>query len=133
LALLLSARQGVQLMVANPRAARHFAKASMQRSKNDQLDALMLPQFVLRMEFQAWVRPEENTLVLWSIARRWQALTKQRAAEKNRQHAAGFREPSLPAYEEALRERCVFSSKNVSNYGRKRCSASPATPGCSGV
>ena len=89
LALLLSAQEGVRLMVANPRAVRHFAKATMQRSKNDQLDARMLRQFVMRMEFQAWTRPEENTLVLWSVARRLQALTKQRTAEKNRQHAAG--------------------------------------------
>jgi transposase len=89
LALLLSAQAEVQLMVANPRAVRHFAKATMQRSKNDQLDALLLREFVMRMEFQAWARPEENTLALWSVARRLQALTKQRTAEKNRQHAAG--------------------------------------------
>jgi transposase len=88
-ALLLSAHAGIELMVANPRAVRHFAKARMQRSKNDQLDAVMLREFALRMEFTAWTRPDQSTLALWAIARRLQALTKLCTAEKNRQHAAG--------------------------------------------
>jgi len=88
-ALLLSAQEGIELMVANPRAVRHFAKAAMQRSKNDQLDAVVLWEFAGRMEFQAWARPDENSLALWAIARRLEALTKQRTAEKNRQHASG--------------------------------------------
>jgi transposase len=89
-ALLLSGREGIELMVANPRAAKHFAMATMQRSKTDPLDALMLREFVTRMEFQSWARPGERSLELWSIARRLQALRKQRVAEKNRQHAAGI-------------------------------------------
>jgi transposase len=88
-ALLLSAQAGIELMVANPRAVRHFAKARMQRSKNDQLDAVMLREFAMRMEFTAWTRPDHSTLALWAIARRLQALTKLCTAEKNRQHAAG--------------------------------------------
>jgi len=95
-ALLLSAHTGIELMVANPRAVRHFAQATMRRSKNDQLDAVMLREFALRMEFIAWTRPDENTLALWSIARRLEALTKQCAAEKNRQHAAAVSQ-AIPA------------------------------------
>lgn len=89
-ALALSAEEGVELMVANPRAVRHFAQAMMQRSKNDQLDAVVLREFAARMPFRAWARPTENTLALWAIARRVEALTAQRAAEKNRRHAAGL-------------------------------------------
>lgn len=88
-ALQLSAQEEIELMVANPRAVRHFAKAAMQRSKNDQLDAVVLREFAARMEFHAWARPDENSLALWAIARRLEALTKERTAEKNRQHAAG--------------------------------------------
>ncbi|HKM83706.1 MAG TPA: IS110 family transposase [Candidatus Acidoferrum sp.] len=87
-ALLLSAQEGVELMVANPRAVRNFARAMMQRSKNDQLDAVVLREFAARMPFQAWARPTENTLALWAIARRLKALTKEGTAEKNRLHAA---------------------------------------------
>lgn len=87
-ALVLSEQQGVELMVANPRAVRHFAQAMMQRSKNDRLDAEVLREFAARMPFHRWVRPSANTLALWAIARRLEVLTQQRTAEKNRQHAA---------------------------------------------
>jgi transposase len=88
LALFLSAQPGVRLMVANPRAVRHFAQAMMRRSKSDALDALVLWEFVQRMPFAQWQRPSDNTLALWAVSRRLEALTKQRAAEKNRLHAA---------------------------------------------
>jgi transposase len=96
LALLLSAQPQVPLMVANPRAVRHFAQAMMQRSKNDQLDAEVLLEFAERMPFTPWVRPQKNTLALWAIARRLQALTKLCTAEKNRAHAMGLSE-AIPA------------------------------------
>ncbi len=44
-------------MVVNPRAARDFARAMMQRSKTDKLDAAVLLEFVRRMPFQAWLPP----------------------------------------------------------------------------
>lgn len=87
-ALALSAEEGVELMVANPRAVRNFARAMMQRSKNDQLDAVVLQEFAARMPFKAWARPARNTLALWAMARRLEVLTAQRVAERNRQHAA---------------------------------------------
>jgi transposase len=95
-ALLLSAQPELEVMVANPRAVRHFAQAMMQRSKNDQLDAVVLWEFAARMPFTAWVRPEKNTLALWALARRLEALTKQGTAEKNRRHAAGVSQ-AIPA------------------------------------
>jgi transposase len=88
-ALALSAQAEVELMVANPRAVRHFAQALMQRSKNDRLDAVVLLHFAERMPFTPWVRPQENGLALWAIARRLQALRATCTAEKNRAHAAG--------------------------------------------
>lgn len=92
----LSAQERVRVMVANPRAVRHFAQAMMQRSKNDSLDAVVLREFAARMPFTPWVRPEKNTLALWAMARRLEALTKLCASEKNRQHAAGVSD-AVPA------------------------------------
>ena len=89
LALALSGQAGVEVMVANPRAVRHFAQAMMQRSKNDQLDAMVLREFGARMPFTVWPRPQQSTLKLWAIARRLKALTEMCTAEKNRRHAAG--------------------------------------------
>src|SRR5260221_430801 len=88
-AVALSGHAGVEVMVANPRAVRHFGQDMMQRSKNDPLEALLLWEFAARMPFTAWTRPEPHKLALWGLARRLEALTKQCAAEKNRQHAAG--------------------------------------------
>src|SRR5438093_857760 len=50
-------RAQLEVMVANPRAVRHFAQALMQRSKNDRLDAWVLLEFAARMPFQAWQPP----------------------------------------------------------------------------
>ena len=58
------------LMVANPRAVRHFAHALMQRSKTDRLDAEVLRQFAARMPFVAWRPPSAATLQLVAVARR---------------------------------------------------------------
>jgi transposase len=96
IALALSAQEGVEVMVANPRAVRHFAQAMMQRSKNDQLDAVVLREFAARMPFKPWVRSKQNTLALWAIARRLEALTALCTAEKNRRHASGLSQ-AIPA------------------------------------
>jgi len=86
---------GVAVMVANPRAVRHFAQALLQRSKNDQLDAAVLCEFAARMPFQAWRPPSAAALKLVAVARRLEALTDLMAAEKNRGHAASLSE-ALP-------------------------------------
>ena len=90
LALALSAQEGIEVMVANPRAVRHFATALMKRSKNDQIDAGVLEQFAARMPFQPWQRPSLATLALHALARRLRELVEIQTAEKNRQHAAGL-------------------------------------------
>jgi len=88
-------RAGMALMVANPRAARHFAQAMMQRSKTDRLDAEVLRQFAARMPFVAWRPPSAAAFKLVAVARRLEALTEMLAAEKNRLHAASLSE-ALP-------------------------------------
>ena len=88
LALRLDAAPGVELMVANPRAVRHFAIALMKRSKNDPIDTDVLVEFAQRMPFQRWVRPSPAALALHALARRLESLTQMHAAEKNRLHAA---------------------------------------------
>ena len=96
LALRLDAAPSVELMVANPRAVRHFAHALMKRSKNDPIDTDVLVEFAQRMPFQRWVRPSPAALALHALARRLESLTEMHAAEKNRLHAAQL-SPALPA------------------------------------
>ena len=96
LALALSAQEGLEVMVANPRAVRHFATALMQRSKNDQIDAGVLEEFAARMPFKPWARPAPAALALHALARRLTELVEMQTAEKNRQHAAEL-SPAIPA------------------------------------
>lgn len=48
----LSDAGGIEVMVANPRAVRNFAKAMMPRSKSDRLDAVVLRELGARMRFK---------------------------------------------------------------------------------
>jgi len=105
-------RAGLEVMVANPRAVRHFATALMQRSKNDHLDALVLLEFAIRMPFQAWVPPRPAALQLHCLARRLQALTEMQAAEKSRWHAAGATNATPPALRRDL-ERSLRSLRRA--------------------
>src|SRR3990172_12663103 len=88
LALALAQRPQIQVMVANPRAVRHFAHALMQRNKNDRLDAEVLVEFAARMPFKPWQPPSRAALELCALARRLEAITDLCTAEKNRLHAA---------------------------------------------
>jgi transposase len=81
-------RAGFEVMVANPRASANFAKATMQRSKTDRLDAVMLLEFAEQMQFKKWQPPSANQLQIRTISRRIYALTGAVRDEKNRMHAA---------------------------------------------
>jgi transposase len=77
----------VSVMVVNPKAAKRFVDATMQRAKTDRVDAKALLQFALRMEFVAWNPPSKTRMDLRLFARRIADLTVQRTAEMNRLHA----------------------------------------------
>jgi transposase len=81
-------KAGIEVMVVNPRAAANFAKATLQRSKTDRLDAEMLLLFAERMPLLRWHAPSSEQLELRSVSRRVQALLEAVRAEKNRMHAA---------------------------------------------
>lgn len=86
-ALALRCDSRLEIMVANPRAVRDFARALMQRSKTDPLDARVLVEYAARMPFQPWAPPPAEALQITALARRIHALTQQSTMEKNRLHA----------------------------------------------
>lgn len=88
LALFLQGSPGIEVMVVNPRAAKHFAEARMTRSKTDRVDAGMLAEFAQCMPFEAWQPPTPERLAIRACARRLAALTRQRTQTKNQRHAA---------------------------------------------
>ena len=88
LSLALHRADRVEVMVANPRAINQFAEAYMRRSKTDSLDAKIILEFALRMDFRAWSPPEQHFLDLRAISRRIEGMIKTATQEKNRLHAA---------------------------------------------
>ncbi|MCH8890196.1 MAG: IS110 family transposase [Myxococcales bacterium] len=100
LCLALEQTKGIEIMVANPRVTKDFARAQLRRSKTDRTDALSLLEFVRRMEFEAWVPPSSAIRALRALSRRIQALLVTRAQEKNRLHA----DASVEATPLAIRE-----------------------------
>ncbi len=87
LCLALEQTKAIEVMVANPRVTKDFARAQLRRSKTDRTDALSLLEFVRRMDFELWVSPSSSILALRALSRRIQALLVTRAQEKNRLHA----------------------------------------------
>ena len=89
LALALDAAKRIEVMVVNPRAARKFADACLQRSCTDTTMAVALQEYAARMEFVPWTPPTPAVREVRAIARRIAALTLEKSRELNRQHAAG--------------------------------------------
>ncbi len=88
LAILLAETPGVEVMLTNPYRVKHFAISEGKRSKNDEIDALIIMEFVQTKEFVPWQPPSQLAWDLQTISRRLGALAKERAREKNRRHAA---------------------------------------------
>lgn len=78
---------GLRLSVINPRAAHHFAKALLETSKTDRIDAAILAQYARRMEPKSWLPPKFDWLAVRDLGRRINQLTASKTAAKNRRHA----------------------------------------------
>lgn len=78
---------GAEVMVINPKASHHFAKAMNQRNKTDATDARMLLAYLQRMAFQPWQPPEAAVLALRQFGRHLGRLSEHRTRMKNQLHA----------------------------------------------
>ncbi len=119
LARLLQKRTGVEVMVANPRAVRHFAQALMERSKTDPLDARVLLEFVMRMPFPPWQPPSATALHLCALARRLQSITDLSTAEGNRLHAACAAQALPAVIRQDLRRSIAFHQRALARLTRQ--------------
>jgi transposase len=79
----------IAVMVLNPRVAKDYQRACLQRAKTDRVDALGLLDYLERQQFVAWVKPSQEYLLLRHISRRMEQIKKERRAEQNRLHALG--------------------------------------------
>lgn len=87
-ALALDAASGIQVAVVNPRAIKNFAEAKLRRGKTDAMDAVIIREFLIRMDFQVWQPPKAEILELQLLTRRVIQLNTELTRERNRHHAA---------------------------------------------
>jgi len=87
LALHLHHAKNVTVMVANPRAIKHFAIAMMKRAKTDRLDAEVILRFLKVCDFVPWEPPANHCLLLQRLGRRMHQLKTDLTREQNRLHA----------------------------------------------
>jgi transposase len=113
LAVALQGTRGVQVMVANPRSTKDFARAAMRRSKTDRVDAAMLLDFVKRMPFRAWSPPSAAVLNLRAFTRRIEALILTRVQEKHRLHAVSRSAALSPTLAAASRAHIAFLDQSL--------------------
>lgn len=100
LALVLASEDPLEVIQANPRAVRDFARAWCPDQKSDPLDAQVLMEFAARMPVRPWQPPGEQRLQLRAVMRRLSSLVEQATAEKNRLHASGRTETTPRAVAE---------------------------------
>jgi transposase len=119
IALLLQADTRIEVMVANPRAVKDFARALMHRSKTDPLDALVLLEYAARMPFQTWQPPCTAALQVTALGRRIHALTQQCTMEKNRLHAVATTQTTLPLIVRDLRRSIASLETAIAKLSRE--------------
>jgi transposase len=121
-ALTLHGRRGIEVMVANPRATKDFARARMQRSKTDRTDARSLLEFVRRMPFEPWQPPAPEILALRAVSRHLEALAGMRAQERNREHASEQVAELTGPVREAIAEHLAFLEQSIQDLQQKALS-----------
>lgn len=119
LAVLLSRSDAIKVMVINPRSAHNFAKALMQRSKTDSVDAGVLASYAERMPFVEWQRPGEESLEIRALARRIAATNKIKVQVKNQLHSLGFLQETPEIVMAQTKELIKMLDEQVEKY-RKR-------------
>lgn len=119
LSLALHRAKGVEVMVANPRAIKDFARAFLQRSKTDALDAAVILEFVKRMPFQIWQAPPVEIQQLRAISRRITALTKNMTMEKNRLHASDHSEELTKFTRDDIASHIEFLAQSIRRLGEE--------------
>lgn len=87
LAVALAACNKFEIIVANPRATKHFARASMARNKTDKVDAQILALFAEKMDYPSWKKPSDQAIKVRYLTRTIDNCTRAKARAKNHLHA----------------------------------------------
>lgn len=91
ISVMLANSDAAKIMVVNPKSIKHFGTAMMQRAKTDEVDSLIILEYLLRMDFVQWKCPDDNALQIQCYSRRLYQLKKQLIQEQNRLSVSEFR------------------------------------------
>lgn len=95
---------GFQVSVVNPQRPHHFAKALMQRTKTDAVDAQLLCHFAHRMQPPCWTPPPPIFHALQQRLALRDDFLKTRTQHHNRLHATQYNPYREAAIQQRLRE-----------------------------
>lgn len=80
----LAGLEDIEVMIANPRLTKNFAKAHGQRGKTDAIDARMLARYAEQSTFCAWHPPADSLQQLRALTRRREQVVDLARMEKQR-------------------------------------------------
>ena len=109
---------GLRLSVINPRAAHHFAKALLETSKTDRIDAVILAEYARRMQPKPWQPPNRDWLAVRDLGRRINQLTAAKTAAKNRRHALTSKSLTDPVLIEDVEDEIQALEARIERLGR---------------
>jgi len=113
LAVALTYNEKFDVMVINPRAAKNFARAAMERNKTDKADALILALFAETMDYPLWKRPSDNALSVRYFSRTINTLVIDKARAKNHLHALKACLESPELLQKAVNEKITFHDELI--------------------
>ena len=116
---LLAVEAGAEVMVVNPKAAHHFARAMGLRNKTDAIDAQMLLAYLQRMEFRPWSPPSESVLVLRQFGRHLVRLSEERVRLKNQLHALSATRTSPRVLRQDLEQAIADLDRRIAQLSRE--------------
>lgn len=90
LALTIKSTPGMDVMVLNSKAARHYAQSIGVKDKDEKTDSRVLLDYGERMPFQPWTSPPIHCLQLRGVTRQIRALLKAKLVQDNQARAASF-------------------------------------------
>jgi transposase len=90
------AHAGLPVSVINPRCAKRFAQLKLTTTKTDAVDAALLAEYGQRLTPAPWTPPNASQLALRDLGRQVNRLTAERTRAKNRLHALGAKQSTLP-------------------------------------
>lgn len=110
---------GFAVSVINPAQAHHFARALLQRSKTDALDAVVLTQLAADLQPALWKPPSHTYEQLYQRLTQRDALLEMRQQERNRLHALRRRASVVAEVEARLEAHIAFLDAHISDLDRQ--------------